>query len=113
MLIGNAAHTLHPIAAQGLNLALYEVAVLAEQLQQQPIDLQRLQKNIIPQQKISSQLSNRLAWVFSSDLFIIRFARQLGMIGLDMLPSAKNRFVQRALGRAGRTPNLLLEKGHT
>lgn len=113
MLIGNAAHTLHPIAAQGLNLALYEVAVLAEHLQQQPIDLQQLQKSILPQQKISSQLSHRLAWLFSSDLFIIRFARQAGMIGLDIMPSAKNRFIQRAIGRTGWTPSLLLEKGYS
>ena len=110
ILIGNALHTLHPIAAQGLNLALYEIAQLTAYFKQQNPETISL-KNLPAfswQQKLNSRLSHRLAWLFSTDLFIINFGRQLGMIGLDLLPSIKRNFIRRAIGSAGHVPELLL-----
>ncbi len=111
ILIGNALHTLHPIAAQGLNLALYEIAKLTDYFKQQ--NPETISLNNPPdfswQQKLSSRLSHRLAQLFLTDLFIINFGRQLGMIGLDLFPAIKRNFIQRAIGKAGHTPELLLE----
>jgi len=109
ILIGNAAHTVHPIAAQGLNLALYEIAVLAEHLRTQSsenLSLANLSNNL-PQQNVSLNLSHRLTQLFSADFFLLHAARQAGMIGLDICGSVKKKFIRSALGRSGRVPTLL------
>ena len=109
ILIGNAAHTLHPIAAQGLNLALHEVAVIAENFAQQKsenLSLQNLLNNT--QEQASVRLSHYLPKLFTSDFFIVKLSRQLGMIGLDICSIAKRRFAKHALGRAGHIPTLIL-----
>lgn len=96
ILIGNAAHTVHPIAAQGLNLALYEVDILARHLKKQ-LSLKNL-PDFIAQQQVSVNLSHRLTQLFSVDFFAVNAGRQLGMIGLDLCPLAKKRFGRRVLG---------------
>ncbi len=101
ILIGNAAHTVHPIAAQGLNLALYEIAVLAKHLQTQ-LSLENL-PDYFQQQKISINLSHYLTQIFSTDFFVVNAARQLGMLGLDIFPGIKQRFLKRILGRVAQS----------
>lgn len=100
VLIGNAAHTVHPIAAQGLNLALYEVELLADHFKRQTANL--LSLNNLPdyftQQNLSMNLSHQLTRLFSADFFGINAAKQLGMIGLDLCTFAKKRFGKRVLG---------------
>lgn len=98
MLIGNALHTLHPIAAQGLNLALFEVAGLAE----------NLAWDDFKPQTFNVQLSHRLSWLFSSDMFLLNTARQLGLISLDIFSSVKKRFAKHAMGKTGKVPYLLI-----
>ena len=110
LFIGNAAHTLHPIAAQGLNLALYEIAILAELLQKNTFTLDQLPK-YNEQQNFSQQLSHQLTWLFSSDFFIFNIARSLGMIGFDLFPTLKKRFALRSIGKKGNIPRLLVRKG--
>jgi 2-octaprenyl-6-methoxyphenol hydroxylase len=112
ILIGNAAHTLNPIAAQGLNLALAEIAMLAEIIQDNPTNI-NWQSYIEWQQKqqaTSTQLSHQLPLAFSSDFSLLNFVRQIGMIGLDICPPMKRGFTRRALGRTAHTPKLLLNK---
>lgn len=93
MLIGNAAHTVHPIAAQGLNLALYEVA-----------DFVGSDYKLISNPK---NLSHRLHTLFSTDFFPLNQARKFAMIGLDISLSAKQFFMKKAMKRSGRIPTLL------
>lgn len=111
ILIGNAAHTLHPIAAQGLNLAFYEIAALCDYLTEHHIEKISLTDFATQQQKISLTLSHYLTRIFSedffADIFMIRAARQLGMIGLDMCQPLKKHFVKQAIGQTGRVPLLL------
>lgn len=101
LLIGNAAHTIHPIAAQGLNLALTEVAYLAKYLQApiETLSWQNLPQEFT-QQQFSKKLSHHLTWLFSSDYFLLNVARQVGMLGLDVLPGLKKRFALRAMGKS-------------
>jgi len=100
LLIGNAAHTMHPIAAQGLNLALYEVGIVAQYLQQctSALTLQNLSVDSL-KQNFNKKLSHHLTWLFSSDYFMLNVARQVGMVGFDMLPGIKKQFALRAMGR--------------
>ncbi|MEO8402089.1 MAG: FAD-dependent monooxygenase [Gammaproteobacteria bacterium] len=112
VLIGNAAHTVHPIAAQGLNLALYEIAILAEFFSQQTTEhfsLANLAEQF-QQQNASLNLSHRLTQLFSADFFGIKIARQMGMFGLDICQVLKQRFGKRVLGKIGRLPSLLVDE---
>lgn len=105
-LIGNAAHTIHPIAAQGLNLALHEVAVVASAL----LEKNPLLMDNIGQQSFSQKLSHRLTWLFSCDMFVFNQLRQVGLVGLDVMAGLKKRFATNTIGRSGFMPNLLIRK---
>ncbi len=111
-LVGNAAHTLHPIAAQGFNLALYEVAMLVEAILKKKvfsaIDLQEINEKIQKQQAVSIGMSHRLSQVFSSASPLTQFALQAGMLGLDLASPLKKRLLNRIMGRSGSVPHLLL-----
>jgi len=97
ILIGNAAHTVHPIAAQGLNLALFEVDILTKHFSQE-LSLKNL-PDFFTQQTLSMHLSHRLTQLFSMDFLVVNAARQLGMMGLDLCTFAKKRFGKRLLGQ--------------
>jgi len=100
ILIGNAAHTFHPIASQGLNLALYEVSCLetfflssGKKLSLRHLQIDRWQE------RFSKHLSHHLTWIFSQDQLLLNSARQVAMVGLDVLPGLKKRFAWRAMGK--------------
>ena len=106
-LLGNAAHTIHPVAAQGLNIALHEVAVIADFIQSKhaqslpmtPDDFPVLDQRMQAQQKVSLGLSDYLPRWLAKNTSPMHFALQLGMIGLDMLPFAKRNFINTIIGK--------------
>lgn len=100
LLIGNAAHTIHPLAAQGLNVALYEIAHLSQALldnlrkgQALRLDLEELQKHFQP--RLNLLFSHYLNQIFTSQFWGSKLARQLGMVGLDLCPPLKKHFGRR------------------
>ena len=108
LLIGNAAHTLHPIAAQGLNLALYEVAMLTDYFLAQT-SLQNCLQNLPAdylQQHFRLFLSHGLTELFSKDLLPFNIARQMGMMGFDQCIWLKKHFANHAMGKSGHVPSL-------
>lgn len=115
-LLGNSAHTVSPIAAQGFNLAIYEVAMLVEGMMQKMAnhetftanDLHKISEQTQQQQNASIGVSHKLSTLFTSKSILMNAGLQLGMIGLDMATPIKKRFMERMLGRAGRIPKLLL-----
>jgi len=112
LLIGNAAHTQHPIAAQGLNSALYEVAVLTEYLTAQD-SLKNSLENFQPnhsQQNFSRYLSDGLVKLFSNQSLLPTILRQTGMISFDLCSLAKKKFAHLAMGKTGHVPRLLLRR---
>lgn len=114
-LLGNSAHTLHPIAAQGFNLALHELNLLMQGIlqktsQQQSLtalDLQKISEQTQKQQTVSMGLSHRLAQIFSNDSLPQSAVLQLGMIGLDIALPMKKKFINLFLGR---TPRVSAQK---
>ncbi len=88
LLIGNAAHTLHPIAAQGLNLALQEIDVL---MQCYP-DFEKFISEMKNKIERAMNLSHRLTEIFAMDFFGMSLARSLMMLGLDVSGKAKEYF---------------------
>lgn len=111
LLIGNAAHTLHPIAAQGLNLALYEVAILTEYFLAQK-SLTRCLRNLpfeYLQQNFRLFLSHGLTELFSKDLLPLNIARQVGMIGFDQCILLKKYFANHTMGKSRYVPRLFFK----
>lgn len=97
--IGNAAHTLHPIAAQGLNIALQEVAKLADYFCDPSFSISAEIPHLFSKQHFNLHLSHHLTRIFSDDFFVARFTRQAIMLGLDNCLVAKRYFGRRAMGK--------------
>lgn len=112
VLIGNAAHTLHPVAAQGFNLSLYEIAVLKDMLSTQSPDTLILPdiEKFLRQQHVSLNLSHQLTRLFAADFFMLNSARQIGLLGFDICKSAKKHFIKRATASSGFVPELFLQE---
>lgn len=114
VLMGNAAHFLHPVAGQGFNLALRDCAMLAEQLIQArdrhlPLgSLPVLQAYIESQswdQRLTIGFSDQVSRLFSSAKRSSMLLRSCGLLGLEALPAAKNFLAQQTMGLAGRRVN--------
>jgi len=115
LLLGNAARTLYPIAAQGFNLGLRDVmqlqSVFACAKDIQSNNPEKLIKTFIDfraeDQKKTSQMTSKIGDVFSKDYEILSHLRGLGLIGLDLITPLKNKMANRALGIAGGVKRVL------
>ncbi len=114
-LVGNAAHTLHPIAGQGFNLGVRDIAVLAEVLVdavragQDPGELNVLRRYGDWRRADHRQVTaftDGLARMFTLPLPALGAARGVGMLALDLVPPAKRLLTRLTMGRAGRVPRL-------
>lgn len=116
VLMGNAAHALHPVAGQGFNLALRDVAALAEHvvshLRSQTIELGSLemleayQAERLSDQDLTIELSHNLIGLFGLQSLPVQAARSAGLLALDILKPAKIGFVKQAAGLVGRHTRL-------
>ena len=114
-LIGDAAHSIHPLAGQGVNLGFLDAAVLAEVLLhaiergEQPNDvrvLSRYERRRMPHNLAMMAAMEGFERLFQADPLPIRLLRNSGLNWIDELPDAKALFVRRALGLAGDLPQL-------
>jgi len=114
-LIGNAAHTLHPIAGQGFNLGLRDVALLAEVLVEArarsedpgslPV-LERYAAGRLPDQARAALITDALARLFVNPLPPVQCARNLGLLALDLMPPLRRTLTRQFMGLRGRLPRL-------
>lgn len=114
-LIGDAAHSIHPLAGQGVNLGFLDAAVLAEvllhalQRGEQPNDvrvLSRYERRRMPHNLAMMAAMEGFERLFQADPLPLRLLRNSGLNWVDELPDAKALFVRRALGLAGDLPAL-------
>ncbi|PLP56902.1 2-octaprenyl-6-methoxyphenyl hydroxylase [Mesorhizobium loti] len=115
-LAGDAAHGIHPIAGQGLNLGFKDVAALAEVI----VEADRLGQDIgaldvlgryqqwrrfdTMQMGVTTDVLNRL---FSNDIAPLRAVRDIGLGLVERMPRLKDFFIRQASGLANGTPRLL------
>lgn len=109
--IGNAAHALHPVGGQGFNLGLRDVAALAEVLAQggdpgaTPV-LERYRRWRQSDYAKLLGITDGLVRIFSSSRLPVAGARNLGLLGLELVPPAKHFFARQMMGLNGRLPKL-------
>lgn len=113
VILGNAAQSLHPVAGQGFNLALRDVAVLAELLADAqggdpgaPALLARYADWRGPDRGAVVRFTDSLVRGFGIDLAPLRQARGQGLFLFDLLRPVKHEFARRTMGLAGRQPRL-------
>jgi len=115
VLIGNAAHAVHPVTGQGYNLGIRDVSALAEVLagaaneRRDPGQLSVLKAYADWRQQDHDrvlQITDTLARVFANPLKSVTAARNLGLIGLDFIPSLKHLAARQFMGMNGRLPRL-------
>lgn len=115
-LVGDAAHLIHPIAGQGLNMGLKDVAALAECL----VDAARLgidpgQRDVLERYQrwrrfdtvAMGVATNSLNALFSNRSTLLRSVRDIGLGLVDRLPPLKGAFIRQAAGLSGEVPRLL------
>jgi len=115
-LIGDAAHVIHPIAGQGLNMGLKDVAALAEVV----VDAARLgrdlgQADVLDHYQLWRRFdtmamglaTNSLNLLFSNQSTVLRHVRDIGLGLVDRMPPLKSLFIRQAAGLGGEVPRLL------
>ena len=115
-LVGDAAHVIHPIAGQGLNLGLKDVAALAEVV----VDAARLgidlgQADVLDRYQrwrrfdtmAMGLATNSLNFLFSNKSTLLRAVRDIGLGLVDRAPPLKEMLIRQAAGLSGEVPRLL------
>ena len=115
-LVGDAAHVIHPIAGQGLNMGLKDVAALAEVV----VDAARLgidpgQADVLERYQrwrrfdtmAMGMATNTLNFLFSNESTLLRTVRDIGLGLVDRAPPLKGMFIRQAAGLSGEIPRLL------
>jgi 2-octaprenyl-6-methoxyphenol hydroxylase len=112
-ILGNAAQSLHPVAGQGFNLALRDVATLAELLAEAvggdpgaPALLARYAEWRAPDREAVIRFTDSLVRGFGLPLAPLRAARGQGLLLFDLLRPVKHEFARRTMGLAGRQSRL-------
>jgi len=108
--IGNAAHTLHPVAGQGFNLGLRDVAMLAQCITQYGLNetmLHHYQQSRQHDQTTITRLTDGLVELFTQQRWGLGIARGAGLIALDNSMVLKQILVRYARGFGGIIPDLV------
>ena len=115
-LIGDAAHGMHPVAGQGMNMGLRDVAALSQVL----VDAHRLGQDLGDPELLDRYarwrrfdnllmlgLTDGLVRLFSNDWAPLRLTRDLGLAAVDRAPTVKRFFMRHAMGLTGDLPRLM------
>jgi len=114
-IIGNAAHSVHPVAGQGFNLALRDVALLSELI----VDNKRAGEDIASPAMLQQYVAQReddikrvyrftdiLVKTFSNSIAPVAQMRSLGLLMVDLCPDIKHQLAIQSMGLAGRLSRL-------
>jgi len=112
VVLGNSAHAMHPVAGQGLNLSVRDVAALTQLIYQAREEgchygnitwLNRYFERRKMDQMATVQFSDKVVKLFSTTKSSAVMARNAGLLAFDLLPGAKRFLAHYAMGRAAST----------
>ena len=121
VIIGNAAHTLHPVSGQGFNLALRDVAELAEMITDHaqkkssnhvgydvghPLILAQYHAKRLNDMHRVYRITNTMVKLFSNPSFMVGHLRACGLIALNLTPPARSLMARQSMGLLGRMNKL-------
>ena len=115
-LVADAAHGMHPIAGQGLNMGLRDVAVIAEVLTEakkagldigsaETLEKYARWRNF--DNTLMLAVTDALTHLFSNDIKPLKFARDIGLATVNQIPPLKKLFMRHAMGTVGELPKLM------
>ncbi|MDF1655525.1 MAG: FAD-dependent monooxygenase [Coxiellaceae bacterium] len=117
LLLGNSAHTFYPIAAQGFNLSLRDVSVLADLLSNNGLSCstqlldEYVKKRLTDQQRVQ-RLISCTAKAFDLSLPCVKPLRGAGLLAVACMPTLKKRLARRTLGLSGQVKRLIAGLQH-
>lgn len=111
VVVGNAAHAIHPVAGQGFNLALRDIATLVDCFATQPDPgdasvLETYQRQRESDTQTVYRFTDALIKIFSNNSRPLAHARAAGLLAVDVLPFIKHRLAKQSMGLAGRLSTL-------
>lgn len=111
VIMGNAAHAIHPVAGQGFNLALRDIALFAELLTMRSTEtIPELLATYVEMRdqdaKRVYRLTDALVKVFSNDFSVLGHARAAGLLATDLMPFIKHKLARQSMGLSGRLSRL-------
>jgi len=114
-IIGNAAHTLHPVAGQGFNLGLRDVAALSQVITDSLhdkkdigcLDTLEIYADWRKRDHIQTAMAtDSIVRIFSTNFLPLAALRNLGLVIVDLVPPLKKVFARHAMGFVGKLPRL-------
>ena len=123
VLIGNSAHGLHPVSAQGFNLGMRDVAAIVDCIADAAIWRQGPDASDADPAAVAAMLDKYADWRRADQKKLVRFTdglvklfgskrrplralRNIGMLGFDLVPGVRSVFARHTMGLAGRLPRL-------
>jgi len=106
-LLGDAAHSIHPLAGQGANLGFADVVALADEIERAVSrgndigalsTLSRYQRRRKPDNLATMAAMEGFKRLFGADQLGLRLVRNMGMSKLNGLPAVKNTIIKKAMG---------------
>ncbi len=111
VIVGNAAHSIHPVAGQGFNLALRDIAILTELISttEDPGDSKMLQSYVEQREEDARRVyrfTDGLVKIFSNNSTPLGHLRAAGLVAVGLIPPLRHQLARQSMGLSGRASRL-------
>jgi len=117
VMVGNAAHSIHPVAGQGFNLALRDIAILTQLITaaKDAGDSKLLQSYVEQRQDDARRVyrfTDSLVKIFSNNNTALGHLRAAGLVAVGLIPPLRHQLARQSMGLGGRSSELGRRAGH-
>jgi 2-octaprenyl-6-methoxyphenol hydroxylase len=117
VIVGNAAHTIHPVAGQGFNLALRDIAILRDLIATaEDPGASRLLQSYIEQREDDARrvyrFTDSLVKIFSNNNPVLGHLRAAGLVAVGLIAPLRHQLARQSMGLSGRASELGRRRGH-